>query len=155
MSHDHIKGPICPGCERRLALAYPGLVSWFRRRKAAYPELHISWSFRTKVEQDACFTEGKSRLRWPDSAHNNWIAINAFVSAHPELYPSAISNIKPQAKALDLFQLINGVAVFSWKFYKVISDLSKNEGAEVLWGHDFKTHKEDGDHFQWMTRSYP
>lgn len=151
----HIAGPICPGCEGRLALAYPGLVSWFHRRKSTRPDLHVSWSFRTKVEQNQCWTDGKSRLKWPDSSHNDWVALNPSLPTYPALYPSPLANIQPQAHALDLFQITNGKGVWSPSYFRAISQESKAEGAEVIWGADFKAHHEDMDHFQWIKRAYP
>jgi len=130
---DHIKhtaGPVCAECELKLASAHPYMVYWFHRRKAQHPDLHVSWAFRDQATQDDLYHRGLTRREWPTSKHN------------------FMKDGKPCSFALDLFFIDHGIAVFPWPRYQLISEDSKAEMSPVLWGHDFKFHKEDGDHFE-------
>lgn len=127
----HVAGPACPGCEDRKVLAHSDLQEWFTRRKAAHPDLHISWSFRDKAGQTQCLADGTTRLPWPKSKHN----------ASP-------------SNALDVFQLCsNGMAAWPWGYFMQLAAETKAECAPIRWGGDFPKvpgQEEDGDHFERM-----
>lgn len=116
----------CPLCEEKLTLAAPELAKWFRESvKPKNPTAHISWSFRDRDSQEAAFLDGKTRLHFPNSAHN-----------------------KKPAAALDLFELdLNGRAYWGWKFFRDIADQAAADSAPISWGGHF-THLGDADHFE-------
>lgn len=127
----HNDGPSCAGCEKKLLGAHPAIADWYRRRKEQFQDLHIAWAFRNQEEQTQCLIAKKTRLPWPKSKHNRMLPDQT-----------------PQSCALDLFGLLNGVSDYSWDYFTKISNASKADGEPVLWGHDFRTHQEDGDHFE-------
>lgn len=120
--------PACPLCEQKLKQAHPQIAAWFRDVvKPAFPEAHVSWSFRDQKSQNEACAEGKSKLPWPKSAHNACDASGV-----------------PCAKALDLFQLAsNGMALWHWNFFKQISVLLTSD---MKWGGIWKE-LGDFDHF--------
>lgn len=127
MRHTH--DAKCPSCEKKLEKAHPLISHWFHEIKKEYPEIHVSWTFRTQEEQEFFFNEGSTRLRWPNSQHN------------------AMKAGRPCARAMDLFQLrLDNVAVFPWRLYKEVSEFLKEKEAPIDWGYDLW--KWDGDHFQ-------
>jgi hypothetical protein len=131
MSH-HTTDPECPLCAEKLLQAHPDIVAWFKDCiKPKFPDAHISWSFRDKVNQNQCFAEGKSKLSWPMSAHNK-----------------SDDQGNPCAMALDLFQLAsNNMACWPYQWFKSIIDYSNAEGHTVQWGGNWKSIG-DGDHYQ-------
>lgn len=132
----HTNDPICPLCELKLKDAHPILVDWFVKLiKRVHPDAHISWSYRDEVNQDQCFAEGKSKLRWPDSPHNK---------RDPVL-------LTPRSEALDLFQLDEqGQAKWPPGWFKQIADETVISGDQIFWGGHFKT-IHDADHYQIQT----
>lgn len=125
MSH-HTSDPVCPLCEEKLATAHPDLATWFRTAvKPNYPDAHVSWGYRDQADQEAAFQDGKTKLHFPNSAHN-----------------------KVPARALDLFQ-INAAGVAAWQplFFAAISDRNKLDYPHIIWGGNWKT-LGDGDHFE-------
>lgn len=128
MRHEH--GEVCPSCTLKISQTHPDLESWFSWIKFSHPEAHISWSYRGKEDQDRMVREGKSFLSYPASKHN---------STKPDG--------TPQARALDLFQLINGKAVFDIEWYKKINEETKKSGFKLVWGGEFKKLK-DFNHFE-------
>jgi hypothetical protein len=128
----HINGVNpCPNCEQKLTEADPALGVWFRKIKAEFPTAHISWSYRDRASQEQAFTEGKTKLHFPNSPHN-------FVG----------TDSKPCAKALDLFNLSeDGIATFPPPFYAKIWQRCCENKDPIKWGGTFKT-LGDADHFQ-------
>jgi hypothetical protein len=131
MKAKHVEGTSCPSCDEKLLTAHPDLREWFNKCvKPKFTDAHISWSFRDKFNQNQCVAEGKSKLKWPLSAHNK-----------------TDENGNPCAHALDLFELCsNGMARWSWKYFKEIAAESKAKQYPVDWGHDLWGW--DDDHFQ-------
>lgn len=119
------EGEICVSCEDKLKEAHPYLSEWFRTKvKPKHQSAHISWTYRNEVSQNQAFAEGKSKLSYPHSKHNS----------NP-------------ARAIDLFELCsNGMAAWSWKYFKVINDEAKEANMNLVWGGDFKS---IGDHDHW------
>ena len=115
-------GP-CPSCQNKLGMAHSELATWFNCIvKIAYPNAHVSWSYRDQADQEQCFLDGKTRLHFPNSAHN-----------------------KTPALALDLFQIDDhGEGVWSPKFF---SDVKKLTPSHIVWGGLWKT-LGDNDHFE-------
>lgn len=125
MTH-HTSDPVCPACEEKLATAHPDLAAWYRTSvKPKYPDAHVSWGYRDQVGQEAAFEDGKTRLHFPNSAHN-----------------------KVPARALDLFQInAAGSAVWEPRFFASLSDANKLDYPHIIWGGNWKT-LGDGDHFE-------
>ena len=123
--------PACQLCELKLTLADPYLQDWFRTKKISYPTLHISWSYRGQVDQEAAFNSGASLLHYPNSAHN-----------------FTVLNI-PRSLALDLFSLTEaGIAVFPYPLYVKIAAENASDRLPMKWGGDFKS-LGDAGHFQY------
>ena len=122
MSLHHSSDPLCPLCESKLTQAHPSLVQWCRGVKAQYPNAHVSWAFRDEADQDQALAEGKTKLVWPNSAHN-----------------------KTPAMALDLFQIdANGLGVWSPQFFVSLANTLPNT---MKWGGRWKDLGDD-DHFE-------
>lgn len=122
----------CPACEDKLKDAHALIADWFRKKvKPAQNAAHISWSYRDQKNQDQCFVDGKSKLKFPMSAHNK-----------------SDDQGNPCSLALDLFELdYNGMACWAWKFFRDIADRAKKDGDQIKWGGDWKS-LGDGDHFE-------
>jgi hypothetical protein len=120
----------CLSCAAKLMQADQDLVQWFYREvKPAFPDAHVSWSFRGEKDQNEAVAMGKSKLAWPNSKHN-------------ALGPDG----KPCARAIDLFQLAsNGMACWPWKWFKDIADVCADPMIE--WGGSW-TKFPDTPHFQ-------
>lgn len=122
----HTSDPVCALCELKLAQADAYLATWFRDHvKPNHRDIHVSWSYRNATEQEEAVREGKSKLHYPDSAHN--------------LLPS---------HALDLFQIDQaGHAVWDPGPLAALADYNRANQLSILWGGEFKT-LGDYDHFQ-------
>jgi hypothetical protein len=125
----HQNGIYCESCSDKLATAHPKLNLWFLILKNHFPSAHIAWAFRGQADQDKAFAEGKSRLRWPRSKHNN------------------MANGVPQSLALDLFFLENGAAKWDIDAYRQIAEWSENDSYPIKWGGSWKRFK-DNPHFE-------
>jgi hypothetical protein len=126
----HTIDSVCPLCEQKLLTAHAYMRSWFHQIKNFYPTCHVSWAWRGKEDQEAAFKEGKSKDHWPQSPHNR---IDIFG--------------KPESHALDLFQLIDGKAIFDPVFCAKIAAYSESLNLPVFWGGKFKN-LGDFDHYQ-------
>lgn len=132
MSLHHNSDPSCPLCEDKLTRAHSDLVRWFQSVKFMHPDVHISWSYRGEQDQEQAFLDGKSKLHYPNSAHNK-----------------TDENGNPCSRALDLFQINeDNQAIFNPGFYARLS--SEEHGVSVLWGGRWKT-MGDYDHWQMIT----
>lgn len=130
MSAHHVVSGDCPLCEEKLNQAHPILIQWFTKIKIKFPEAHIAWTFRNQEDQERCFQEGLSKLRWPNSAHNH------------------MKDGRPYSKAIDLFFLrSDNIAQFPYSFYKDIADFLKSCDSPLGWGGLYKTIS-DNDHYQ-------
>lgn len=132
MSH-HTADPACPLCEEKLAQAHADLAEWYRSKvKAAYPNSHVSWSYRDQASQEQAVADGKSELHYPASAHNKTDAAGS-----------------PRALALDLFFIDqNGKAYWPAMLFAKIADDAEHAGDPILWGGHWRE-LGDSDHFQW------
>jgi peptidoglycan L-alanyl-D-glutamate endopeptidase CwlK len=118
----------CPSCAEKLLGVDPRLVEWFTQRvKPMFKDCHISCGFRSKEEQDKAFRDGKSKAKFPYSPHNH------------------MNGEKQGSRALDLFQLQNGVAVFDEMYFSAIWMQTEIDG--LAWGGHFKTLR-DYNHYQ-------
>lgn len=126
----HTSDDVCPLCADKLREAHPLLVDWFNHDiKPKYTDAHISWSWRGRDEQEKAFVEGKTKLHFPDSAHNK------------------MNGLVKYSCALDLFQINNGVAKFAPLWYaKLAQEIEKNK-LPLIWGGAWK-HLGDQDHFE-------
>lgn len=120
----HTNGSICQGCDERLFECAIYLRGWFKYIKEKHPETHISWGHRDEESQEEAFKAGATRLHFPDSKHN--------------FLPS---------RAVDVFQLVNGKAVFDKSFYKQLKQESEDGKWELRFGQDMP-HLGDFDHFE-------
>jgi hypothetical protein len=134
----HQNGSFCPSCEEKLLQARPYLIQWFRRQKIAFPNLHISWSYRDKNSQEQAYAQGKTHAHYPQSPHNR---------VNPDTN-------NPESDALDLFFLTDHKkADFSENEYeKIFQNCLKYED-EIIWGGKFKS-LGDFDHFQFNPHKY-
>ena len=124
MGAKHINESFCPSCDEKLARACRTLNDWFNYVRSFYPEAHISCSFRDELEQSKAFEARASLLKWPESKHN-----------------------KEPAEALDLFQLMDGKAVFDPLFYASVWDITEDEFPDIRWG-GLWTRFKDFPHFE-------
>lgn len=125
MTH-HTHDQECPACEEKLEKSHASLVVWFQKKKAKNPKLHISWSHRDKDSQEEAYSEGKTKLHYPNSKHN-----------------------KLPAEALDLFELNDqGIAIWNPMTFADIASESEKDGDPIMWGGRWKTIG-DTDHFQY------
>lgn len=122
----HTSDALCPLCEEKLTLAHPLLTEWYRTVKTKFPEVHVAWSFRDREAQEAAYEDGKTKLHFPYSAHN-----------------------EEPAAALDLFQIIKEQAIWDRKFLYEIHKLNQNDFPNIVWGGLWKT-LGDFDHFELM-----
>lgn len=125
MSLHHTTDPVCPLCEEKKQLAHPILQKWWDAIKLQFKDAHLSWTFRDEADQDIAFNNGKSKLRFPNSAHN-----------------------KTPARAMDIFQInATGVACFMRPYYQDINDFLQENQAPIYWGGHW-IGLGDTDHFQ-------
>ena len=128
--HHNVDDPVCWSCENKAQQAHPYLIGWFHDIKKKYPTIHIAWSYRGVEDQEKAFDEGKSRVHYPNSAHNYVI------------------DGKPCSLALDLFLIdLDGCARFPSPFYKKLADENLAERLPIKWGGNFTTIA-DHDHFE-------
>jgi hypothetical protein len=119
MSLHHTDAPACPLCEEKLRTAHSVMADWFRRIKKQFENVHISWAYRGAEDQERFFKEGKTRCRFPKSAHN--YAING----------------KPCSLALDLFLIDeDGSARFPPLFYAKVNEINQQNKEPIRWGRD-------------------
>lgn len=127
MSH-HTHEQECPACEEKLEKAHPALAVWFHKQKAKNPKLHVSWSYRDKDNQEEAYSEGRTKLHYPNSKHN-----------------------KLPAEALDLFELNEqSIAIWNPMTFADIAAQSEKDGDPIMWGGRWKTIG-DTDHFQFKS----
>jgi hypothetical protein len=122
---------VCELCSLKLTQADSYLANWFNDKvKTAYPDAHVSWSFRNRAQQNDCVSDGKSKEPWPTSKHN--FTINGL----------------PHSLALDLFQIDDsGRAVWDEAFFRAVNEMNEKAGLPIVWGGTFKM-LHDLDHFQ-------
>lgn len=127
----HNGGISCNGCETLLNNAHPNFRAWFYKRKNKFPDLHIAVTYRDEKTQNDAVAEGKSRLKFPQSAHN-WTHKGS-----------------PCSRAVDIFQINKDFPGGKWDgiFCAQINDLNKQEKEALFWGGEWKT-LGDNDHFQ-------
>lgn len=86
--------------------------------------MHVACAYRNKEAQNIAFTQGDSKLPWPQSKHN--------------LMP---------AKALDIFQQVEGRAIFDPIFCAKLNAESRLADFPLRWGGEFKSLGDSG-HFE-------
>lgn len=124
MNH-HTKDLPCPLCEEKRRDAHPVLQGWWERVKAQFPDAHLSWTFRDEANQNLFYLQGKTRCKWPNSAHNQ----------------------KP-SRAMDLFQLReDGVPSWHTVYFEKIQSWLLEKKAPLQWAGDW-TRFQEYDHWQ-------
>lgn len=125
----HIPGDTCPSCDEKLKQAHPDIADWFYQVKKQFKEAHIAYTWRNEFDQNRMVAEGKSKLPWPKSKHNN-----------------VDENGNPYSLAVDLFELAsNGMACWRWRYFKDIADQFCNNNVD--WGGNWE-HFKDSPHFE-------
>lgn len=136
MSAHHRNGPSCELCEIKKGELHPTLAFWVDRLRLAYPDLHLAWGYRDEAAQNQFFAEGKTRCKYPNSAHNKTL------------------NGKPCSEAFDCFRLRpDGVAEFRTPWYSQVFSWLQDEKAPIDWAGHW-THFEEFDHYQ-ISKSCP
>lgn len=137
----------CVGCEDKLELAHPYLSFWFNKYvQPNYPNAHVAWSYRSEADQDEMVKDGKSRLKFPKSAHNRRVAINPALPF--DVLNEKDANTKPEAAALDLFEIDDdNIAQWNPAFFKKLADDIVYYGLKLKWGGIWQT-LGDKDHYQ-------
>jgi len=130
----HVNDPVnvCPLCEKKLSEGHPLLRTWYIKIKKSFgDDVHVSWCYRDQKDQDKCFAEGTSKLKYPNSAHNR-----------------CDKDGKPRSTAMDLFRLLpDGIASFNLSWYKQIAKFLKDKEAPLFSGVVWKG-LNDAGHFQ-------
>lgn len=125
----------CETCAEKLAHAHSELAIWYTDNvKPAFPNAHISWSYRGPEDQEKCFKDGKSNAHYPMSPHNK-----------------TDDQGNPCALALDLFQLSeSGQAFWPVSWFNEINKLCVQDFPSMEWGGNFtiKGKYRDFDHYQ-------
>lgn len=103
-----------------IALIHTAEFSLYTDMPYGIVELGVAFGHRTEEEQEHCVTIGTSTLHWPDSKHN-----------------------KIPSEAVDVFPLINGIAVWDndeyWRILlERIRDAAKNMRLKVRFGADWR-----------------
>ena len=130
----HSDKPVCEGCEHRLKGAHPYMAEWFRKKKSKYINLHCSWVYRSRTEQEIAFTSGASDVHYPHSKHNY------------------TKNSMPCSLAIDIFQINDdGEGVWSVPFCKLLNKENEEAKELIKWGGDFKLRNGSRDycHFEY------
>lgn len=129
----HTDEPVCELCEEKLKGAHPYMADWFRRKKAKYINLHCSWAYRSRTEQEMAFTSGASDVHYPMSKHN------------------FTKQSMPCALAIDIFQIgEDGEGVWSVPFCTLLNKENAEAKEQIRWGGTFKLRngKRDYCHFE-------
>lgn len=121
----HSDGESCDGCNKRMSQASDSIAEAFYFIKSNHNEVHCSWVHRGKEDQESAFKSGASRAHFGESKHN--------------LLPS---------EAMDLFQIIEGKAVFDGVFCAKLNKELIEAGYELKWGGTFR---KLGDYGHWET----
>lgn len=117
----HTDDKVCASCEDKLTEVHPSLARWYRTKKERYPNLHISWGYRSAADQNRLLIDGKTKLQYPNSKHNK-----------TDMFGS------PRAEALDLFLIgEDGEAAFPMPFYRLLAAESKAWFEPIRWGGNF------------------
>ena len=126
----HVEGTdSCGGCEARLKECHQYMRDWFEWVKKAHSTVHVSWGFRDEQSQNDAFASGASTLRWPLSKHNR------------------MNGNTPESAAIDIFEIINGVAKFDPILCAKIAEESADNGWGLRWGGTMKS-LGDNNHFE-------
>lgn len=120
----HTEGEVCQGCNDRMTQASDLIAEAFYFIKGNHNEVHTSWVHRGKEDQEAAFKSGASRAHFGESKHNSL-----------------------PAEAMDIFQIIDGRAIFDGVFCAKINKELVNAGYVLKWGGSFKKLGDSG-HFE-------
>ena len=123
------ESPECPSCNQKLTLAHPLINAYFKLIRTQFPDAHVSEVFRDKDAQNEAVKEGRSRLLWPDSAHNH------------------MQGSTPKSRAMDIFQLEGTRAKWDPKYFVEIVRWCKSEKLLLRYGLDFDS-LHDSCHFE-------
>jgi hypothetical protein len=132
--------PTCQSCETffsGLSFVLQDFMTWVWKNNT---DIHICQGYRGQADQDADFASGKSKLKYPNSAHN------------------VMENGHPFSEAVDLFVLDNmGHAQFPVDRYQELNNQAILTSQPIIWGGSWETFK-DEDHFQnsaWRSPNVP
>lgn len=127
----HTEETACPLCYEKLGLCDPFLTLIYKVIKSEFPDVHISWGFRDKFDQDECFKLKKSRLQWPYSMHN------------------VMKDGKPSSRAIDLFRINDlGKAEFERSYFLQIAQFLYKNTDRIQWSGDWQNDFKESDHYQ-------
>jgi hypothetical protein len=132
MSHKNItpENPTCSSCATFLPYLSFVMQDFYLYVTKTNPDIHICQGYRTENDQHNDFLSGKSKLDWPNSAHNN------------------LKEGLPFSEAVDLFVLDSeGKAQFPISRYQDLYDAAILSNQQINWGGLWQTFK-DYDHFQ-------
>lgn len=100
-------------CDHRLQQVFNEVIR--------YADCSILCGHRGKLEQDAAYAKGTSKLRWPESAHN--------------VSPSRAVDVAPYPVVWDNVQRFKEFAV-------VVKEVAARQGVRLRWGGDFESWKD-------------
>jgi hypothetical protein len=100
-------------------------MDWFNNHvKPNFKDAHVSWSYRDQASQEEAYNDKKSKLHYPQSAHN-----------------------KTPALALDLFEINDkGQAEWNPSFFNALNQYNLDNNIKLFWGGKYKE-LGDFDHF--------
>lgn len=127
----HTTDDQCPLCEQKLLGAHATMRIWFHEIKLDIPDAHVAWAYRGEADQEAAVAAHKSKLSFPNSAHNK-----------------SDDHGNPESAALDLFQrLPDGSGSWDSEFFARVNAASCVRKWALIWGRNWP-HLGDSDHFQ-------
>jgi len=108
----------CPSCVEKIKTSHPIMQEWFLYTvKPRFPDCHVSWAWRNKIDQNQFHAEGKSMRPWPLSDHNKMD-----------------DQGNPCSLALDFFQLCtNGMAAWPYKYFRDIASVCEIKFYNIEW----------------------
>jgi hypothetical protein len=142
----HTSLPSCDLCESKLMTAHSSLGAWFRKVKAKYPNVHVSWGFRNMAEQEEMYRAGR------ELKSGVWVVVdqrkvltNARFGQSPHNH---MEGNKPMSQAVDLFLIDeDGEARWPKPFFSKLAAEELEPG--MVWGGTFKSMRGgDADHYQ-------
>lgn len=124
----------CDGCRIKLLTCDPRIVQFTYDIQYNFTDCHVAIGYRDQADQALAYNTGKSKLKWPESLHNN------------------MENGKPSSLAVDLFLLdVDGEALFPVSFYEQIYEYYESNKLKfndpIQWGGAWTTFK-DWDHYE-------
>lgn len=117
--------PLGATSKRRLATAHSDLQRLFnevadgvdRGECPGVADITILCGFRGEADQNKAFSEGHSKLRWPDSLHNKTPALAVDAAPWPMNWLDVLSFKRLRAYVLKVAQRLGiGIEIIEWDF---------------------------------------